>query len=138
MPKTYKQLSPNERDILGVLKSKSLRRSPQFSSEVPALFHGSLNETPLRFIPGITSLTKLRIEQISTNPWMPNILFSSWYKPIAIIKTEVTPINIKNRMFQIESRSKSVVKPFSKAIISAIGKRAPSAYVKANRLCRLA
>ena len=72
MPKTYRQLNPNERDIVAVLKSKgeSLGKSPGFSSEVPAPFHGSLNEMPLRFIPDITWLTKPRSEPInaSTNP----------------------------------------------------------------------
>ena len=51
-------------------KANRYGRSPQFSSEVPAPFHGSLNETLLRFIPGITSPTKLRIERIgaTANP----------------------------------------------------------------------
>src|SRR4030042_3091034 len=53
-------------------KAKAARygKSPWFSSEVPARFHGSLSEMPLRFIPDITWLTKLRSEQInaSTNP----------------------------------------------------------------------
>src|SRR5512139_1029133 len=45
-------------------------KSPRFSSEVPVPFHGSLSEMPLRFIPAITSLTKLKNEQITviTNP----------------------------------------------------------------------
>src|SRR5574341_183714 len=51
-------------------KANHYGRSPQFSNEAPAPFHGSLNETPLRFIPGITSLIKLRIGRIdaSANP----------------------------------------------------------------------
>ena len=41
------------------------RKSPQFSSGVPAPFHGSLNEMPLQFIPAIISIIKLRNERIN-------------------------------------------------------------------------
>ena len=51
-------------------KGNHYGKSPGFSSEVPAPFHGSLSEMPLRFIPDTTWLTKLRSERINagTNP----------------------------------------------------------------------
>ena len=164
-------------------------KSPPFSSGVPAPFHGSFSEMPLRFIPAITCLTKLRNERINVtaNPigdqdskptlfgnmsknafawdgpqnlspedWPSNTLnsplamrlsingftrrlpisFCPWCEPIASPNTEGTPGNIKNRIFQRGSRSKSVLKPFSGAFTSAIGKRTPSAVAKATRRCK--
>jgi len=51
-------------------KANRYGKSHRFSSEVPALFPGSLSEIPLRFIPAITCLTKHRDERINvtTNP----------------------------------------------------------------------
>ena len=48
-------------------KANRYGRSPRFSSEVPVPFHGSLSETLLRFMPAITSLTRLRVERIGAN-----------------------------------------------------------------------
>ena len=48
-------------------KGTPCERSPGRSSEVPALFRGSLNAMPLRLIPGTIWLTKLRSARISAS-----------------------------------------------------------------------
>ena len=192
MPKTYRQLNPNERDIVAVLKSKGdslreiarvLKRSPstlsrELKRNAPPVYtgyylahkaqerankrkheshgrqrlksdsiggmsknafasdglrnlspEGSLSNAlgnPLAMKPSINGFTK-----------RPPISFCPWCEPIASANTEATPENIKNRIFQRGSRSKSVRKPFLSAFTSAIGKLTPSAAVKATRLSRL-
>src|SRR5512139_1125754 len=71
-PKTYKHLNPNERDLLCVLRSKgkSLREIASVLKRSPSTLSRELKRNAPPIIPGITSLTKLRIGRIdaSANP----------------------------------------------------------------------
>ena len=63
-------------------------KSPEFSSEVPAPFRGSLNEMPLRFIPVITWLTKRNNERINGtgNPIIKNRIFPREFRSGSVPK----------------------------------------------------
>jgi len=63
----------------------------------------------------------------------PPISSCPWCDPIESANTVGTPGNIKHRIFQRGSRSKNVLRLFSSAMTSAIGKRTPSAVAKATR-----
>ena len=90
------------------VKANRYGKSPRFSSEVPVPFHGSLSEMPLRFIPAIICLAKLRNEQITvtTNPiddeGSKTTLFASMLKKVLAgdgrqnLSPEDWPLNILN------------------------------------------